>query len=187
MKWLDRILGKEHTSASWQREAGFRIDIELDRHALCRCKIGDPIEWLSGLGPPEDARALREQRYCYYSRGFDIGEEDSKVSDFVVYWLDYLQQGYEPFQGIATYRGKEIPLNSGTKEEDFIAWFGKPYWRDQDKDEIILFYEFPGDIEWQVEFTLDGLLKAMRVVWPALMEDEQQRKQYGVTAPWPPE
>jgi len=165
---------------------GFEIQLDLDTHAICRCRIGDPIEWLNPLGPPEDSRSLREQRYCYYSRGIEIGEEGGKVADFAVFWIDYLEAGFKPFNGLVTYRGKTVTLDSRTTESDFVNLFGAPYWRDQDQEEIILFYEFRGDIEWQVEFTLENRLKALRVVWPALMAEAAQRESYGVSLPWPP-
>jgi hypothetical protein len=183
---IDRILGRKHPSSSWQSMPGFEIQLDLDTHAICRCRIGDPIEWLSPLGPPEDSRMLREQRYCYFSRGIEIGEESGKVADFAVFWIDYLGRGFKPFKGLVTHRGRTVTLYSRTTEKDFVDLFGYPYWRDQDQEEIILFYEFQGDIEWQVEFTLEGMLKAIRVVWPALMADAAQRELYSVDLPWPP-
>lgn len=180
------IRGQKHPSMLWLSEPGLDIHLDLDRHALCRCRIGDPIEWLSGLGPPEDSAALREQRYCYYSRGIEIGEEDGKVANFAVFWIDYQQAGFQPFDGAATYRGKTVLLGSRTTEKEFTTLFGLPYWQDQDQDETILFHEFREDIEWQVEFTLQGSLKAMRVVWPALMAEAEQRERYGVNRRWPP-
>ena len=165
---------------------GFESQLDLGNHAICRCRIGDPIEWLNPLGPPEDTRSLREQRYRYYSRGIEIGEEDGKVADFVVFWIDYLEAGFKPFKGLITYKGKTVSLDSRTTEREFVDLFGDPYWQDQDQDEIILFYEFQGDIEWQVEFTLEGGLKALSVVWPALMAEAAQRQSFGVSLPWPP-
>lgn len=184
---FDWIRGNQHPTALWQSDPGLEIHLDLDRHAFCRCRIGDPIEWLSGLGRPEDAAALREGRYLYYSHGIEIGEENGKVADFAVFWIDYLRAGFRTFTGLITYRGKAVSLSSRTSEGEFVNLFGSPYWRDQDQDEIILFYEFQGDIEWQVEFTLEGDLKAVRVVWPSLMSEEKQRKLYGVSLPWPPQ
>jgi hypothetical protein len=186
LKVFDRILGRKHPSTLWQSEPGFEVQLDLGRHALCRCRIGDPIEWLSGLGQPEDAKALREQRYCYYSRGIEIGEENGNIADFAVFWIDYLQAGFQPFEGSVIYQGKTVALGPRNRESEFRATFGDPYWRDQDQDEIILFYEFQRDIEWQVEFTLQSNLKAIRVVWPALMADAKQRELYGVNVAWPP-
>lgn len=179
-------MGRKHPSAAWQVQLGLEIQLDLDRHALCRCRIGDPMEWLSGLGPPEDSKALKENRYCYYSKGIEIGEDEGAVADFAVFWSDYLQAGFQPFNGRVTYRGKTVSLDSRTTEREFREMFSIPYWRDQDQDEIILFYEFRDGIEWQVEFTLAESLKAMRVVSPALMADARQREMYGVSAPWPP-
>jgi hypothetical protein len=183
---FDRILGKNHPSSSWQSMPGFEIQLDLDIHTICRCRIGDPIEWLNPLGPPEDSRSLREQRYCYYSRGIEIGEENGKVADFAAFWIDYLEAGFKPFNGLITYRGKTVMLDSRTTESEFVNLFGDPYWRDQDQEETILFYEFRGDIEWQAEFTLENRLKVLRVVWPALMAEAAQRESYGVSLPWPP-
>jgi hypothetical protein len=186
MKLFDRILGRRHASANWQLDPGLEVRLDLDAHAICRCTIGDPIEWFSGLGPPEDKRSLKEQRYCYYSKGIEIGEEDDKVADFAVFWTDYLLAGFEPFKGPIIYRGKSVVLNSASTENELVNLFGDPYWKDRDEEEIILFYEFRGDIEWQVECTLEGKLKALRVVWPAVMSLADQRALYRVSREWPP-
>ena len=78
-----------------------------------------------------------------------------------------------------------LRLSNRSSESDVQALFGQPYWRDQDEDEIILFYEFPG-VEWQIEFDLVGALKHLRVGRP-LLADAEQRAAYGVTKHWPPD
>ncbi len=186
MSLFEKIMGRKHASATWQSEPGLEMELDLERHSFCSRRLGDPIEWLSGLGPPEDSEALREQCFRYYSRGIEIGEDNGKISDFTAYWIDYLQLGFQPFNGSVTYRCKTVHLDSRTTEGDFVKVFGAPYWRDQDQDETILFYEFRDDIEWQVEFTLESGLKAIRVVRPALMADPEQREHFGVSLPWPP-
>ena len=62
---------------------------------------------------------------------------------------------------------------------------GPPYWRDEDADELILFYEFP-NLEWQIEFSLDGSFNRVNVTCNPLLADETQRKAYRVDKPWPP-
>lgn len=79
-----------------------------------------------------------------------------------------------------------MPLSAQTREREIVGYFGDPYWRDEDEEEILLFYEF-GELEWQVELTLQGTLKAVNAVAPPLLADEAQRRAYRVTKPWPPE
>ncbi len=68
-------------------------------------------------------------------------------------------------------------------ERGLIAIFGSPYWRDQDEDEVILFYEF-GEYEWQIEMSLKDRLSVF-VIAPPILADPQQRAAYSVTKPWP--
>ncbi len=87
------------------------------------------------------------------------------------------------FSGWFRYRGRRLDLSEETTERELIAFFGSPYWRDQDEDEVIPFYEF-GECEWQIEMSLKDWLSVF-VIAPPILADPQQRAAYGVTKPWP--
>ncbi|MEW6348510.1 MAG: hypothetical protein AB1646_05575 [Thermodesulfobacteriota bacterium] len=184
---FDRIFGAPHPSDSWKPSPGVALVLDLERHALCDVRIGDPVEWLAFLGPPQDRKALKDGGYTYPSRGLEIWADDGIVKDLVVRWIDEVSTShFEPFPGECRFRGRPIVLNSGTQEGDFVKFFGAPYWRDVDDMEILLFYEFPAEIEWQVEFTLGGGLKGMMITTPPLLSQEDQRQAYGVSKRRPP-
>ncbi len=187
MGFFDRLFGKPHPSDSWEAQERLELVFDLHRHALCNVGIGDPIEWLSVLGPPEERKALAEGCYGYPSRGVEIWADDGIVKDFmIVVGSDVTLPGFEPFRGTLVSDGRHLGLSSSSTEKEFAHTFGEPYWRDEDDMEIILFYEWKNDIEWQVEFTPGGLLKVFRATTPPLMSTQDQRNAYKVTKEWPP-
>ena len=149
-------------TAHWRAEPGLRPEFDFGRHALCGVKIGDPVEWLAKLGPAEDPRAARrEGRYCYYSKGLEIGANDGRVISYLLVWGGSADPRYRPFAGACTYRGRSLPLSAQTGEREIVGYFGDPYWRGE-----------------------EGIVNA---VAPPLLADEAQRRAYRVTKPWPPE
>ncbi len=187
MGLLDRLFARPDSTADWKPEPGLRLEVDLGRHALCGVRVGDPVEWLSRLGPAEDALAARRDgRYSYYTRGLEVGARGGRVTSYLLVWGGYADPKYQPFAGACTSRGKSLPLSADTREPEIARYFGEPYWRDEDEDEILLFYEF-GEVEWQVELTLQGSLKAVSIVTPPLLADAAQRRAYRVSVAWPPE
>lgn len=184
----DKLFGTPDPSSNWKAEPDFPIVLDMTRHALCGVRLGDPVEWLSKLGPPEEKKAIKEGCYRYPSKGIDIGAEGGNVTDYTIAWIpDFCRPDFTSFSGSALFRDRSLPLTSSTSEEDFVKTFGQPYWRAEDDIEIILFYEFKNNIEWQVEFSREHLLKTLLMVTPPLMSFQDQRSAYGVTGPWPPE
>lgn len=94
---------------------------------------------------------------------------------------------YDAFQGSLFIGQKKILLTRSNGAKAIAALFGDPYWKDEDDEgEVILFYERPGEVEWQFELGDRTSLKALNVLTPPLLKDPLQRQAYGVTAPWPP-
>ncbi len=187
MGFFDRIFGTPHPSSKWEASPEVTLVLDLERQALCDTRIGDPVEWLSFLGPPQDRKALKDGGYRYPAQGLEIWADDGIVKDLVVRWIDEAgTPHFAPFSGECRFRGRRVDLNHETQEVAFGELFGPPYWRDVDDMEILLFYEFFGEIEWQVEFTLDGRLKGLMITTPPLFRKEDQRLAYGVTKEWPP-
>lgn len=186
MGFIGRLMGRSHPSDLWQATDGLMLVLDLDRHALCDVRPRDPVEWLSRLGPPEDRKAVKGDRYCYYSRGIEFDASGDTIEGFVVVWNNELDEKFRPFSGTAMFHGREVRLSPETSEADFVSIFGEPYWRDEDDMEVIFFYEFRGDIEWQVEFTLKDSLKEIIITTPPILSTPEQRSAYKVTKPWPP-
>ncbi len=185
---LDRLFRKPHPSDNWIASPYFPLVLDLTEHALCNVGIGQPVEYLSVLGPPEGRREVHGGRYCWFSKGIEVdADERGMVDGIVVIRQDYLREGFSPFTGRAVHRGRSMELGAYCTEASFIEIFGEPFHRDADNDEIILFYEHRADVEWQVEFSKNGLLRALIITAHPLLEDCSQREEYGVTRPWPPD
>lgn len=184
MNFLSRLFGIDITR-NWTADSGLKIKFDFNKFALCSVKIGDPLERLEKFGPAQDKSAAGHGVLRYYSKGVEIGVNHGVVAHYVLVIDDYLKLGYQPFSGVCEYQGNNIAINAGTSEEDIVEYFGEPYWRNEDSDEIILFYEFK-DTEVQVELSTDKKLKAVVIVSPPLLADEEQRKSYGVSKSWPP-
>ena len=137
---------------SWKPDSGLvtNFDFDFDRHALCGIKPGDPVSLLWKLGPPENRDAEASGNCNYYSRGVQASVEQGKIVSFVLFWNDKDQKQFLSFNGPCTYHGQVIALRAGLSEAEVASIFGEPYWRNEDREEIILFYEF-GDVEWQIE------------------------------------
>jgi hypothetical protein len=118
-------------------------------------------------------------------RGIDVTVSDGRIQEIGFYFGHAAEPGKGTFPGSFRYGGVPLRLSNMSSSSDVQAVFGQPYWRDQDEDEIILFYEFPG-VEWQIEFDLVGALKHLCVGRP-LLADTEQRAAYGVTKHWPPD
>jgi hypothetical protein len=186
MGFFDRFRRKPHPSDTWTASQHLPLILDLTRPSICSATLGQPIEWLSVLGPPEDPGEVHQGRYCYFSKGLEVDADDGLVSGIVVVWLNEGQEEFQPFNGSVVYRDQRVDLGPGYREESFVGIMGDPYHRDEDEHEVILFYEKGPHVEWQVEFTLDGTLKALIITSEPLMGDRKQRAAYGVTKDWPP-
>ena len=185
MSLFDFFKRKENISRAWSVAPGLVLTFDFDRHALCGVEIGRPLADLAFLGPVEDMSKARQGKYCYYSRGLEVGVCDGRIDSYSLFWRDYLNEGYQPYVGACIFLRQQIVLHDACTEQQVLQCFGPPYWRDEEDREIILFYEWK-EIEWQVELDVDLGLKAVLAVTPPLLADETQRIAYDVNRPWPP-
>ena len=189
MGFLAKFFGRGDPTRKWVALAGLNLHFDFSQHALCGVQVGEDLDLLQRLGPAEDGRAARLGSYRYYSKGFEVCSDGNVVESYVLVWRDDLAEGYKPFVGDCKLGGTDISLSAETTEEDIVEIFGSPYWRSQDADEVLLFYEGGyehGEMEWQVELTPQGKLKRMTILSPPLLASEEQRRRYEVTKPWPP-
>lgn len=186
MTFLDRILGRSDPASQWVADPSVSIELDLDKPALCGIRLGDHSDRIERLGPPDNARPSRDEKYDFSRLGLSLDAEAHSVNCFTVVF-DEAAEGVVAgrFGGEIRYGGQRVALDSATTETEFRRRFGEPYWRDVDGKECLLFYEF-GSIEWQVEFALTGGLRVLTVVTPPLLSDEEQRRRFRVDKPWPP-
>jgi hypothetical protein len=171
---------------AWKTESGLVADFEFDfdLHALCGIKINDPVSLLWKLGPSEEKGAEANGDINYFSKGVQVSAENGTINSFVLFWNDDRRKQFLAFNGVCRFHGQKIELAAGISESGISKIFGEPYWRDEDNNEIILFYEF-GAIEWQIEISRQEGLAAIVVLTPPLLADEAQRAKFKVTKPWP--
>ncbi len=184
-------------SRSPQRES---LVLDLGAPSLAGLVVGKRVEpmspqTMSDLGLITRSEGPEEPPYAYahIANAFEIGCSDT-VDWILVRWNDpsiarnnplAKGLGHSTFDGRIELDGEEIPIGGSTTEAEFVARFGAPYWRDEDEDEILLFYEF-GPVEWQVEFPGGGTLGVFTITTDRVMADPGNREGYGVDAPWPP-
>ncbi len=184
MGLLQSIFGYKDPARQWPVVGGQKLVFDCDKNTLNGVALHSPWATLELFGPPELKRRREEDSLVYHSRGFSADLYQGNISSYSFVWDDYLRQGFQPFQGVFLHRGNELLLNADTKEKVIESHFDQPYWRDEGKDEVILFYELEG-VEWQFELDMQGHLKTFLVLAYPVLADEFQREAYKVTKPWP--
>jgi len=158
---------------------------DLDRLELSGAKFGDDVEALSFLGPSET------RSFDYPSKGLGLDIEDARLAGFILalrpeaYLGPAAESNVREFQGQIRIGGRNLYAHQLTTERQFVSVWGEPFWRDEDPDEILLFFEF-AEGEIQVELSLEGVPRVIVVTPQPLMADPEQRRSYGVTAQWSP-
>jgi hypothetical protein len=158
---------------------------DLDRFELGGVGFGDPYSRLSFLGPSESPFL------DYHRKGLQVDVVDDRLDGFTLalganaFLGASSSRPVRPFVGSLRIGGRELRVEELRSEGDLVALWGTPYWRDEDEDEILLFFEFP-DGEIQVELSREGRPRVLVATPDPLMADPEQRRAYGVETPWPP-
>jgi hypothetical protein len=185
MGWLDLFRGFKDPARAWPAQPNLELQFDFERNALCGVPLRAPWERLSVFGPPDEPRAAADASLWYFQRGFSVDLEKGVVDGFTFVWRDELEQGFSSFAGHFVRGARSIELDGKTSEEKIVEQLGRPYWKDTDDLETLLFYEVHG-VEWQFELELADRLKALIVTARPLLADASQRSAYRVTKPWPP-
>lgn len=179
------MFGKKNPSGKWTKQAT-DLSVDLNQRTLNGISLGSSLNGLSFLGPDEDRHTFRQGELSYYSQGLVV-EFDIKAQTITAFHLvldDPLEVDFTPFSQTVIKDGRSISLGLITAKNCEAQW-GEVFWRDEDEEEIICFYEFT-DAEWQLEFDLSsGSMKRMIVTSDPLMADPTQREMYGVTKNYP--
>ncbi len=185
-EWLPR---RADLTAGWIRAPDLRLLLDFHGGSLCGVALGDPVERLAFLGPT-DRSAGPEDDLEYLSLGLSVGYTAGNIDFYGLWWQDHLGAGYRRYAGAVLLGGRAVALGPVTPEHEVLEAFGPPYWRDQDDEETILFYE-PRDAsgrvtERQVELDDRGALRALLVLADPILAEEDSRRAYRVDRPWPP-
>lgn len=180
MGFVQSLFGQPNPTRRWQFDPSVPLVLDLNRHTLAGVAVGQPLERLSFLGKG----IARSPIIAFPSLGLAVNEADGLIDELMVYFGHPAEPDGGRFSGTTRYDGLQLDLSSSIPETWLRERLGEPYWRDEDFEEAILFYEF-GQHEWQIEFADDGKLKCW-VICPPMLADEEQRRRYGVTREWPP-
>ena len=179
------MFGKKNPSAKWERTAA-KLTVDWDNRTLNDVALGEPLDSVSFLGPDEDPHTFRQGELSYYSQGLVV-EFDDKSKATTAYHLvleDPDNVEFTPYSQSVIRDGRSFSLPLVTRK-NLVQELGEPFWVDEDDDEAIAFYEFPG-AEWQLEFDADnGSLKRLIITKDPIMAKDAQRESYNVTKPYP--
>lgn len=182
---FERFLGR-NPAQHWIGDAGLRLEVDLSVASLCGAMLGEPIERLSALGPPENPKPSEETGYHYFSRGLEIGPDAEGRFDYLLcLWNAPDRPEHHPFPGRFSWKGRPVPIDGRTTLDDVLALFGEPYHVDEDDEEAILRYQL-NDVGWELEFGRGTGLRALLLELPGYFSDPEVRKTFGITRPWPP-
>jgi hypothetical protein len=183
---LDFLFGRRDPALDWPLQPGLKLEVDLSDASLGGVKLNDPIERLSGLGPPENAKPTAQTGYDYYSRGLEIGADASgRLQWFCCFWGAPDRPRHRLFEGAFLWKGRPVPIDGRTPAEEIVKLFGDPYHVDEDEEETILRYYLDG-VEWELEFARGAGLRAFLLDAEGLFADPVARENYGITRPWPP-
>jgi len=167
---FSRILRRKKTNPCPQL-SGFRVDL-----ATYRCggmTIGAPLPADNVFFPDASCEATITDA----KQGFEIGAADGA--------LDYVFLDLTLFPGIITRNETPLPYLRFWDERRVTSELGQPYWRDEDGDEVLLFYE-DGQIELQIEFPEKSTPRFITLMRNPILSDATQRNAYHCDKPWPP-
>lgn len=185
MSILDAFRRPADPTERWREDLKVGLLADLDRFELNGVAFGEEVERLSFLGRSES------RPFEYPSKGLLLDVDEPSLDGFVLALRRDADLGaptgrrVQPFAGRVRIGGRDLEPHELRGEGDFVGAWGDPFWRDEDEDEVLLFFEFP-DREIQVELSLDGVPLVLIVSPAPLMADPEQRAQYGVDKAWPP-
>ena len=180
MGFVESVFAQPNPTRRWQFDPAVPLVLDLDQHTLGGIAVGQPLQRLSFLGKAFP----RGSCLAYPALGLAVSEADGLIVELIVYFGHPSEPDGGTFAGPIRHRGELLEMSATADEPWLRTRLGEPYWRDDDGEEVILFYEH-GPQEWQLELAGDGRLRCLVLCSP-LLADEEQRRAYGVTKPWPP-
>jgi len=158
---------RRNPTVGWHAAHSVALELDLDRHALSGVPVGSALARLDWLGP---AVVVDEQELGWPALGLVVGlapgtGREPVVNYYLLVWNAPSHPTYQPFAGVCRHRGAEVPLSAKTTEAELVARFGQPAAREPDELETILYYEWDdGRVDWEIELTKGGRLKAWNIL-----------------------
>jgi hypothetical protein len=152
------------------------VEVDLGTFTCGRTSLGEQPN-------PRDPFApyLERSDSCKFpDKGFEAGIKDGN--------LDYVYVEVKSFDGRFLLNCQPFDIGPSTSPEDIRNSLGEPWWIDRDESEVILFYEYRrGEVEVQFEFPDGKTLEIITLMKNGVLSGSEQRQNYGVTKPWPPQ
>lgn len=148
------------------------LHIDVSLHACANMRVGQQVPPREGfITLADDAGMVKDD-----NQGFEACFRDGMLESV---FIDLAK-----FPGVVCRNGEQFESITSKTEAGVLAFLGEPYHRDEDDDEVILFYE-DGTVETQFEFPGRTRLRFITLSASPLLADPLQRAQYGCTKPWP--
>jgi hypothetical protein len=147
------------------------LHIDVLLHACANMRVGQQVPSKEGfITLADEAGVVKDD-----NQGFEACFRDGMLESV---FIDLAK-----FPGIVCRNGEQFESITSKTEAETLAFLGEPYHRDEDDDEVILFYE-DGTVETQFEFPGRARLRYITISANPLLADPLQRAQYGCTKPW---
>ena len=166
---------KKPNKAEGQKPPSGSIIIDLKDFKIGSTLLGSPIMQADSFLPLKQS----PEHYHLPGQGIFIATKNELLNSWAI--------DMDCFGGSFTYAGSAINITKDTTEYELTKIFGETYWTYRSDDEVIMFYEYQGGaIELRYELYEDTL-SAITLSRNAVLSDPEQRKEHGVTKPWPPQ
>lgn len=152
---------KRNPTQDWRSYDGRPLRFNLNDGSLNNVKIGQPLDYLSFLGPSEALASYSDCEFRYYSLGVcvECNRNDYTISGYHVVYRDRADENHTPFGGDVVFDGRVIDPGRMSLE-DAETLFGKTSKVDEYDDEIVIYYFF-GPLKWEIEFGNDSQLNLL--------------------------
>jgi len=156
--WL--ITRPPDKTKDWRRETDLELTVDFKRGSLNGVSLGSRAERLSFLGPAEDRSAARDGCLQYFSLGLCVElERDGTIMSYMIVHRDPYEERYSPFPGSALHGEQTLDVSELT-EDLAVGQLGEPASREEDDEEIILYYK-KGDFQCEFEFDTESRFKCV--------------------------
>ena len=128
--------------------------MDLDTPSLGGVAVGQPFSNLSWLGPADSGSGT----YDFHKKGLTVGEREGDVGMLAMEF--HHDNGFEPFQGSCSAKGKQLTLSPAMTPEELIEQLGEPDYREvESKDTcklLTLGYQLGDEFAFNFHTDADG-------------------------------
>jgi hypothetical protein len=178
-RWLDERLGRMNLTYDWQATRFVSLVYDFDAHRLGGVPLRGPLHGLSSLGPSDNKRERDPAVLSYRAHGIDlIRSGDDELLEGVVFGFGDLRLG--SFAGTFRRAGRTFGLSRESREETIERELGVAEFRElEPSGAVVLYYEWPGDVEAQFAFEHGALASLEVSIYPELPSLRERSRSAG--------